>query len=388
MQDAGETGFSGKTAEKTRKKIGFFVTKGVWGGAQKYVYNLATALPKDEYDVFVVTGAGDLLPQKLEEAGIRKYVIRSLRRDISVIGEIRSLISLFRIVWKEKPDTLHLNSPKAAGLGSLAGRILFVRNIVQTAHGFSWNEDRKPVSTTLIVFFTWLTMLFCHKTIVLSEREKRQAEILPFVKKKLHLIRNGAETIAFKEKEEARRALAAISEKKMNEKVLWIGTIAELHRNKGLQYAIEAIAKIKEPANFVVIGSGEEARRIHALIQKLKLEHKVFVLGFLPKAPEYLKAFDIFTLTSIKEGLPYAVLEAGQAGLPVVATAVGGIPEIIQNGVSGAVINPRKVGELSRALEYLIRNPDKRKLFGENLEKKVAAEFSMKEMLQKTEALY
>lgn len=380
MQDNASSG--------SKLKIGFFVTKGVWGGAQKYVYNLATSLSPEKYDVFVVTGSGNTLKEKLEARGIKTYVIENMKRDISLISEFKSLLALFKIVWKEKPKVLHLNSPKAAGLGSFVGRVLFVPKIIQTVHGFTWNEDRGAVSKVLIVFFTWLTLIFSHKNIVLGKREERQAKSLPFVKNKIYLIPNGVEKIDFKEKAEARRELSLKVNSEIHSDTLWLGTIAELHKNKGYEYAIEAVSKISKPFVYLIIGNGEEKTSLENLIKNLGLEKKVFLVGFIDKANEYLKAFDVFMLTSIKEGLPYAILEAGQASLPVIATSIGGIPDIIENGKNGILVAPKKSGEITRSLEYLAENPDLQKTFGENLHNKISSEFSIEKMLEKTQELY
>lgn len=373
---------------KRKKKVGLFITKGVWGGASKYVYALATNLPKDRYDVFVITGSGNTLKERLEAKGIRTYVIENLKRDISILSEIRALISLFRILSKEKPEVLHLSSPKAAGLGSFAGRMLFIPKIIQTVHGFTWNEDRGAVSKTLIVFFTWLTMLFCHKTIVLGKREERQAKSLPLVREKVMLIPNGIEKTDFKSRMEARKALFAHIGGEATDTVFLIGTIAELHKNKGLEYAIAALSKIQQQFLYFILGEGEEKEKLQKAIKENGLENKVFLLGFVEHANTYLKAFDVFLLSSIKEGLPYVILEAGTASLPVISSALGGIPDVIKNNESGILVTPKKPGEITRAVEYLLENPDKQKIYGQSLQKKVETEFSIEAMLEKTQNLY
>src|SRR3989344_5685186 len=97
---------------KSKKKICFVVTKGVWGGAQKYVYDLATSIPKNQFNIIAIVGNGDILKNKLQEQNIKTYEINNLKRDISIIAEIKSSFTLLKIIWKEKPDILHLNSPK------------------------------------------------------------------------------------------------------------------------------------------------------------------------------------------------------------------------------------------------------------------------------------
>jgi len=374
---------------KSKKKVCLMVTKGVWGGAQKYVYTLATSLPKNQYDVFVITGDGNILKNKLEEKNIRTYEIANLKRDISIISEIKSFISIFKILRKEKPDVLHLNSPKAGGLGAVAGRLCWVPKIIQTIHGWTFNEDRKTGAKIVIWFFSYVTTLLCHKTIVIAPREEKQGRIMPFIKSRIILIKNGVEPILFKEKDLSKKELLNFCGHQMStESILWLGTISELHKNKGLEYVISAVSKISIPFVFFIIGEGEERKNLENLIKKHNLENKVFLVGFLDNANQYLKAFDIFTLTSIKEGLPYTILEAGLAGLPVVASSVGGIPDIIESGVSGKLVEKTKTEEITKAIQFMIDNPNERRLFGTKLQQKVEKEFSLKQMLDKTESVY
>ena len=389
---------------KPKKKICFVVTKGVWGGAQKYVYQLATNVSKKQVDVFVIVGSGKVLKNKLEEQNIRVCQINSLGRDISIIADIKSFVSIFKTIRKEKPNILHLNSPKASGLGALAGCILNLLGIghppwlgetgcdlriIQTVHGWTFNEDYKMFKKVVVWFFSWITTMLCHKTIVIDEKDRKQAIKMPFCRRKIFLIKNGIEPISFKEKNFAKNELLSrVSLDTRSNNLLWIGTISELHKNKGLEYIIRAVAKIEIPFVFFIIGEGEERNNLENLINKLNLENKVFLVGFLDSANQYLKAFDIFTLTSIKEGLPYTILEAGQAGLPIIASAVGGIPDIIENNINGILVEKAKPEEIKKTIEFMINNPEERKLFGVKLQEKVEKEFSLEQMLERTIGVY
>ncbi len=379
----------GNMGANGRIKVCYIITKGVWGGAQKYVYSLATSLPKNKYNVSVITGAGGTLKNKLEKNGIKAYEIKNLKRDMSLLSEIKSFITIFKIIKRERPHVLHLNSPKASGLGALAGRMLGVSKIIQTVHGWSFNENRDATSKKIIWFFSWVTVLLCHKTIVIAENEELEALRMPWVSKnKVSLIKNGVEQIKFKEKEVARVDLLLHSGKIDVGDVLWLGTIAELHKNKGLKYAIEAVSKIKIPFVYFIIGEGEERKSLEKFIKDKKLENRVFLPGFMDEANLNLKAFDIFLLPSIKEGLPYTILEAGLASLPVIATSVGGVPDIIQNDVTGILIKKESAIDIDSALKYLISNPDRQKLIGEKLREKVERDFSFDSMVRNTAELY
>jgi glycosyltransferase involved in cell wall biosynthesis len=178
----------------------------------------------------------------------------------------------------------------------------------------------------------------------------------------------------------------------MTKKPLVIGTIAELHKNKGLSYALEGLAQLKkqsaQPFIFVVIGEGEERARLEAEREALGLTDSVFFVGFKTDASALLSAFDIFLFTSTKEGFPYAILEAGNAGLPVVATAVGGIPEVIDDMRSGILIQSKNPGEVARALSYLIEHKERREEFGLAIKERIEGRFNIETMTKETLALY
>ncbi len=371
-----------------KKKVCYLITKGVWGGAQKYVYNLAVSLPRDKYEVTVICGEGKILKEMLEQKGISVIEINSMKRDISAIGESLSFFSIFRVLKKIRPDILHVNSPKAGGLGALSGRILRIPHIVYTVHGFSWNEDRTPAQKILITFFIWLTILLSHKTITISTKEELEGKSLFLTPDdKIVMIRNGVEKIDFIEKEDARKILGEKIGKDIKNSFL-MGTISELNKNKGLEYAISALSKINKEFVFLILGGGELKVELQKVIDRYEMKNNIFLLDFVPDASRYLKAFDIFTLTSTKEGLPYTIIEAGLAEVPVVASRIGGIPDIIDDGKNGVLVTKGKPGEITRAIEYLMDNPKERKEFAKLLNEKMEKEFSLEGMLEKTERVY
>ena len=163
--------------------------------------------------------------------------------------------------------------------------------------------------------------------------------------------------------------------------------IGELHKNKGLEYAIEAVKNL-EKVILVIIGEGEERERLQKIIDENNLKEKVFLLGFVKNASAYLPAFDTFILSSVKEGLPYVILEAGSAGLPVIASQVGGIPDLIIDGETGFLIPPKNSEVLAEKIKGLINNPSQRLKFGEKLKTKIISDFSLKQMADKTLKVY
>ena len=369
-----------------RKKIMFAITKGVWGGAQEYVFTLATSLPEDKYDVVVVCGEGETLQKNLTVRTIRTITIETLKRNISFVSEIKSFFNLLRIIKNEKPDVLHLNSSKMGLLGGIAGRIYKVPKIIFTCHGWAFNESRPFIVRKVFLLLQWITVALSHITIAVSRKTKNDIEDLEFIRKKVFVIHNGIGKINFEEKNSARNKFAEITNTYPKEII--IGTISELHKNKGLDYLISACKNLPLNVSVYIIGEGDEKDNLLEQTKKLGLQNKIHFTGRIDNIKTLLKAFDIFTLTSRTEALPYTILEAGMAGCSVIASRVGGIPEIIENGKSGIVIKSGDISEISRALKYLIDKPQKRDEFGQSLKMTVEKEFSQDRMVSDTEKFY
>lgn len=368
-----------------RKKILFVITKSNWGGAQKYTFDLATNMP--EYDVIVALGGDGELKRRLEEYKIRTLTIESLGRDISMLKDISVLFNLISLFKKEKPDIVHLNSSKIGGLGSLAGRITCVKNIIFTAHGWAFKEDRNIISKIVIKFLSWLTILLSHNIIVLSQFEKACSPT-KLMRKKIHVIYNGIKDIEMSDRRDARNELQKYEPLLPNDS-LWIGSVAELHNNKGLTYLIDAFAEVNpDNASLLLIGEGEERKNLENQIGNLKMQNKIFMLGSVSDANKYLKALDIFALTSKKEGFPYTILEAGFVELPVMASKVGGIPEIIKNNETGLLSDSQNMAQIKANLKTLIEQKEKRTTYGAMLKKHINKHFTFENMLRQTKKLY
>ena len=370
-----------------REKIIIGITKGSWGGAQKYVFDIANELHTKKVPVSVLVGERGDLTEKLESKGIIVHCVENMGRDVKLLSEIGVLWNIFKILHKEKPGVLHTNSSKMGALGSIAGRFTGIPKIIFTAHGWAHVEERPLWQQFIIKSIHYVTVLLSHKTIAVSKIVKSQMAS-SLISKKIEVIHNGVENVKFIKKEEALSFLDVATRGELRGCKYIVGTISELHKNKGLGYAIEATKYMPTGTCLAIIGEGEKREELENLISKQKLNNKVMLLGHIQKASSYLKAFDIFFLSSIKEGLPYTILEAGMAQLPVVATAVGGIPEIIEDLESGLLVQSRNPKEIGAAIRFLEENKRKTKEMAVSLQKKVKQEFSKEKMLTQTIKLY
>jgi glycosyltransferase involved in cell wall biosynthesis len=370
------------------KKILYCITKGNFGGAQKYVYDLAINMDKNQYDVTVLCGEGDTLPKKLQEKNIKVIRMDNMRRDIGITNEIKSFIEIYKIFKKEKPDIIHLNSSKMGGIGSFIGRIIGIKKIILTAHGFAFNEDRSFISRKIILFFHWLTILLTHKTIVVSDKTKSGIEHLPFMKNKLIKIYNGIDTnIEFYSKAESQEILLKDKNINIENKIILL-SIGELHKNKGYDLFIKYLTEFDRDFIYIIIGDGEEKNNIETIIKDNDLTDKVYLLGRIEDAYKHIRSADIFLLPSRTEAFPYVLLESGLGNSAILASRVGGIPEIIIENETGLLFNIYDKNNCLDQLKRIIDDKNLRDKISSNIHNKIVNEFSQDKMIRETVSIY
>jgi len=375
-----------------KQKIVYIITKSNFGGAQRYVYELATSLPQDSFDVTVVFGGSGVLKEMLEVKGIKTHTLKSFERDISFFKECKSLFELYTLLNHIKPDIVHLNSSKAGGTGALVSRLLGIQKIIFTAHGWPFHEPRNRVWKSLVWFFSWATVLLAHTTILVSEYDKNHTG-MPFIKNKITRIYSALSPFVLLSREVAQSTLFTDDVRALHAHDIWLTTIAELTPNKNILTAIQAVATYNKtnPTQkifYTVLGDGELYATLHTYIAEHHLEHEVFLAGYIPDARKYLKAFDIFLLPSLKEGMPYALLEAGFAELLVIASSFGGIPEIISHNETGMLIHLTQQNTIVTALLFYANSPSERVLHARALKTKIDTAHTLPTMLTKTNQLY
>jgi len=372
-------------------KILYVITKSNFGGAQKYVFELAIEAKKRGYGVAVASGGTGaakakvgLLIEKLKAAGIDTHVIHNFQRNMSAWDDCKAFIELARIILKTKPDVVHLTSSKAGGIGALVGRILFVKQVVFTSHGLTMDETWRPFwQRQLITLATWLTLVLTHRSIMINQETYDRTRKMIGLTKKISYIPNGIAPFAVLEYEQAVSRLGL----QLPPKAVIIGGIGELHPNKRWSELIIALRLLPPTVHVVIFGEGEERQSIERLAEHHKLSHRVHLLGQIPEAKKYLSIFTLFILASVKEGLPYVLLEAGLASRPVIASNLPGNQDIIESGKSGLLIDPQSA-EFSASITMLLRDESLRNRLAQALNQQVVDTFSLQRMFDTTFALY
>jgi glycosyltransferase involved in cell wall biosynthesis len=368
-------------------RVCLLITKSNFGGAQRYVYDLAVNMPEG-YETTVMCGSTGtdseqmLLVNKLALKGIPTTIVPELTRDISP-ADVRALWKLYQEITLENPAVLHLNSSKAGVLGALAGRLAGVPRIIYTSHGWAFSEKRNIFSKSLIWLASIATILLSHVVICVSAHDKNKFAGW-FFQKKLVVVRNAIAEIDYTPRDKARTYL--VPHYDLYTKDIWIGTIAELTKNKNISLGLKAVAKVREKGVrlfYCIVGDGEERFDLQDEARELGIDDSVKFLGFLADAPRHMQAFDIFLLPSRKEGLPYVLLEAQSAQVPIIASNVGGVSEIVRDGENGILCPSGDLESFSRAIEALATDPLIRTQFS-----RAESPSDFATMLRETFALY
>ncbi len=375
-----------------RPKILYVITKSYFGGAQRYVYELAKATKANGFPVAVACGGKEELVNRLADSGILTFEIEGAQRDISLIKEIKALYSLSRVIRTYQPEVVHLNSSKVGLLGALLARLLRVPKIIFTAHGWPFLEPtKKPLWRVMAWVGSYLTSLLAHQIILVSNNDFNHTKMLG-LKNKFQVIHTAVTDFPLLERKAAREALLSKDIIKNHEQNIWVVTHGEINHNKNLSAAIDATAEFNSTHTtkifYAIIGSGDLMDSLKEQVSLKGLTEQVMFLGYREEARQYLLAFDMYLMPSLKEGLPYSLLEAGFAGLPCIASRVGGIPEVITDHQSGILINPANHMGIVAAFDFLLTNADKRSAYSNELTKKIKTKFSSELMFQKTLPLY
>ncbi|HLD31536.1 MAG TPA: glycosyltransferase [Patescibacteria group bacterium] len=349
---------------ENKPKILYIITQGELGGAQKYVLDLCHTL-KDTWEITIASGepqGEQMLRAAAKDSHLPHLGLKHLRRSISPWHDLLALRELNQVLEKIRPDIIHLNSSKASILGSWAAaryQRRFPCRVVYTVHGWVFNE---PGSTLKKNIFRWAEKWAAKrkdKIITLSQKERLQGQHLIDGPDKLQFIPLGIDSQNFSDKQKIHAQLSVLCPLVDTETIL--GTIANFYQPKGLDILLAAVADIQnelrdKKTKLLIIGDGHQRYKLEKIIRQNNLSDLVHLLGRLPDARQYLPGFDLFILPSRKEGLPYTLLEALSARIPILATDVGGISEYVAEGKNGWLCPPNNITCLQNKILAFLEN--------------------------------
>jgi glycosyltransferase involved in cell wall biosynthesis len=327
-------------------------------------------------------------------AGVVKYVKLSLPGHAAPLRDLAVLIKLVGICRQEKAGLVHVHGYKAA-LVTLPAARLFGCPVLVTVHNSLLYPDKSILPESC--FHRVLKGLdpLVARYITVSEALRQELAGRGINPGKIATIYNGIDTRKF--------ALNMFNSKAWNKEGkeelspllgfpgLKVGTAGRLVFHKGLDLFIRAAARVAQhypDVRFFIAGEGPERAKLESLCDILGMREKVFFLGHVSQIPAYLSCLDLFVLPSRNEGLSLSLLEAGATGLPLIASAVGGIPEIIRHGKTGLLVPAEDVIALEKAMSWLISQPQNRKKLGLEAAGDIRSRFAEENMLKETEKIY
>ena len=348
------------------------------GGIGRYVTNLAKALKKKGHSVIVASSGGEL-ETVLSGQGI-KHIYLDIRTKSELSPKIiKSFFELNTFLKKEKIDLIHAHTRVTQVLAALLSFVQMVP-YVTTCHGFF----KKRLGRRL--FGCW-----GERSVAISKAVKNQLiHDFKVDEKKIALIHTGIEMDRFLRDVSREERAGSRRRWNLNESVV-IGTIGRLSPVKGQGILIKAAEKIVRDfsdVKILLVGDGPDEVYLKRLSASLGLDKNVIFASSVNDATEALPAIDIFVLPSIKEGLGLSLIEAMAFGKACVASRVGGIESLIEDGVSGLLFRPGDSDDLVRTLKYILNNTDKTAAFKEEARKKVAGEFDIDKMTSRIEKMY
>lgn len=363
------------------RKVLLVITKSNWGGAQKYVYDLATNLQDKGFEPVVACGGEGEMAIRLRGKGVRILPLSKLKNNLNPLGTLLAFWELIKIYRDEKPDVVHVNSSKVGLLGTVAGRVAGIRNIIFTAHGWPFNEERPALQKGILRLLMKLTVLCSHTTIAVSNKTLGDLRLSPWLKKKCTVIYNGISPITFKPPTAFYEDMRTIRRERVA-----IVSIGELHPSKGFDLALEHLKELQDLSwEWFILGEGHSRLQLEKLIKQHDLSHRVHLLGHTKNAASYIESFDLFFLPSRTEALAYVAIEALQSSLPIVASNVGGVPEVLQSDPATTLINIRDKDTVEQ-LRIILSAPVRRVASAER--NRLRSKFSLDSMVENTVKAY
>jgi glycosyltransferase involved in cell wall biosynthesis len=343
----------------------------------------------DRYVSELACASSGRLIELVKSQGLKVRPIRNFTRPISPLKDILAVFELVSLIKKERYVIVHTHNSKAGFIGRLAAKIAGVPVIVHTVHGFAFHPYEKFWRRKIFIFLERLATRWCDVMIVISEAMVNWAVKERIVTcDKIVKIYSGIEIdkFLFQTNISAKRKAWGIKDDE-----LVIGEVAKLWEGKGQDILLAAIPEIiREVSNLKVIfvGEGELEHRLKNIAYKLNIQDKIIFTGFRADIPEITSVFDIACLPTLWEGMGRSVLEAMVSGKPVVASRVGGIVDLVQDGVTGILVEPGDYQALAKAIIRLLKDKGLRQKMGEEARKRVDERFSTEKMVAEIEKIY
>lgn len=375
-----------------RFRVAHVITRLCRGGAQENTFHSVRLANRERYEVDLISGPtfGDegSIEDTVRAAGIEIVRVPHLVRRVAPVSDLLALRELQRLFKTRRYDIVHTHTSKAGFLGRLAAQQAGVPIVVHTPHGNIFDGYFNRWTTRLFIGMERHAARYADRIIELTAGgvEAHLKQGIGY-REQFEVIFSGIDLAPFDaacaHREKTRRALGC------REDTFLVGAVGRLEPIKGFAYFVEAarIAAGRLPkAQFMLAGQGSLEQELRVL--SAPLGDRFRMLGPRDDVPDFMAALDVFVLASLNEGMGRVLLEAGAAGVASVATRVGGVPDIVEDGLTGLLVAPRDPEAIAGAICTLAADGARRRAMGEAARAKMAPGYGLERMQEKIEALY
>lgn len=372
-------------------KVAYICTPIEFGGAERVSFNFFQFINREKFDItpiFLIRPweSKPLLALSAEEMGYNPiYIPVATNRHDNYFRIFRVSVELLNIFREYKFDIIHSHGYFTDICSLLIARIMNIP-CLSTCHGYINNNFKLK----LYNFFDKIFLFFASKIIVVSDTVGDELKLLKYFRKSIVICPNAVPLLVVNKVKIADDSWSFSGIDRDHSKTT-IGYVGRLSREKGVVFLLAAFVHDilkNSDVRLVVIGEGDESTSLKQSAKEFGIADRVFFLGFQKNVEALLPCIDLFVLPSLTEGTPMALLEAMASGIPVIATNVGGVPSIIENGVNGILVNPQSPGEIAVAIDKIINDEIfKTKLSNNGLET-IRKKFGVKRWCANMENIY
>jgi glycosyltransferase involved in cell wall biosynthesis len=365
------------------------------GGPTIHVVNLTAGLDPARFDQLLVAGnespaEGSMLDYVLSH-GVRPHVISEMVTAFSLTPrDAKALVKLYSLICRERPDIVHTHTTKAGFLGRLAARLAGVSIIIHTYHGHPLHSYYGPVKNWLLRRMERLLGCFTDRLVTVSEQVK--SELVAYgvaAPKKITVIPLGLDLDPFLRSHTQRGKFRR--EMGLAEDIKLVGIVGRIFPIKNHSLFLESAARVsaQEPdVRFVIVGDGVLRPDLERQVRDLGIADRVLFTGWRRDLPRIYADLDTLIVSSDNEGTPVSAIESMAAGCPVVATRVGGLPDLIADERTGRLVPPRDPRALASVILELVRNPAAARELGQNAMEVVRKRFTETRLIGDMDHLY
>lgn len=365
--------------KKTKITICHLISGDIWGGVETQVLSLLLSQINNKHlEMIVVLFNENELTHKIRSLNVKMYVVTE-----SDHSTFKILIGLIRIFKKNKVDLVHSHGFKENLIGGVAAKLLS-KKVIRTHHG----KGMIPAGGIYRIIEKINNNYLTHGAIVVSQDLMQYLKHQDILHKNTNVVHNGINPDIF---HKIKSKNAVRSEFNIPTDAVVIGSAGRLVPVKGYDLFIKVayqVSKIHANTIFVLVGDGPEREKLEGLVSKYRLKNNVLLIGYKENILSYINMMDIFLLSSLHEGIPMVLLESMYSKVPIVASNVGGVPELIKNRVNGLLVSSGNIQEFVSSIVTLIEDPRLKNCLINNAEITLKDQFTVNITESKTYKMY